>query len=392
MNIFPYEPSKRNKYWDLHKKTGLPYPKYNESWRRFGKNLKDSLYKPWAEGGRILDNYKHADIYFVDGYLRHVSNKLDSNFKFELDENVNEFDFPENLLVNYPFSILALSNIKVSCDVTLKENIEDNLVVCIDDSGSYSTSTFFNLHLEENAHLKLTINISAKNGVFSLPFINYHLDKGASIEVVYMIECDEESSMFPTLFSHLTDNSKVYSHTTVLSEGIFRRELFVYVFGEEADFSENGVSLFSNGTGENINVIEHPKPSSTSSQNVRTLSDNSGLGSWQGMAKVFENCEGTDAEQSHKGLILSDSARIHMKPQLEILTDDVTCGHGASLGKLDPEVLNYMMSRGIPQEVAKKILVEAFVRASYDEDINIDHDLHHIIKTNTNLLLEKLGN
>jgi hypothetical protein len=391
MSIYPFEPDNKNKYWELHKNIGLPYPKYAESWRGFGKFLDDKMYKPWNSGGRVVENYKDSDLYFVDGFLRHTSERIDTNFELNLDEKINDFYFSEKLLKDYPFATLALAGIKNSYELTQKDNTEDRLIIYLDDLGDYANSTFIHINVGKNSKLKVKWSISAEKGNFSLPLINYHLDEGAEVENVYFFQCDKTSSMFPLIFGNLQDNSYCFNHTTILSEGVFRKELFVYIDSENANYIENGVSLFSDGVGEVVNTIEHPKPNSRSIQNIRTLSSNGALGSWQGMAKVYENCEGTDAEQHHKGLVLSETSRIHMKPQLEILTDDVSCAHGASLGKLDENVLSYMMSRGIPKDVAKGLLIEAFVKSSFDEEIDIDNSLYHILNKNTDILIGQIG-
>ena len=67
------------------------------------------------------------------------------------------------------------------------------------------------------------------------------------------------------------------------------------------------------------------------------------------------------ASQNSNNLLLSDVAEINTKPELEIYSDDVSCAHGATVGQLDADSIFYLRARGIPEIVAKKMLVEAFL-------------------------------
>ena len=65
-------------------------------------------------------------------------------------------------------------------------------------------------------------------------------------------------------------------------------------------------------------------------------------------------------QQSNKNLLLSDSARVDTKPQLEIFNDDVKCSHGATVGQLEDEELFYLLARGLPTDLAKNLLTYGF--------------------------------
>ena len=73
-----------------------------------------------------------------------------------------------------------------------------------------------------------------------------------------------------------------------------------------------------------------------------------------------QEAQKTDSKQSDKNLLLSESAAINTKPQLEIFADDVRCTHGATIGQIDPESIFYLRSRGIGLEEARNLLMVAF--------------------------------
>ncbi len=81
---------------------------------------------------------------------------------------------------------------------------------------------------------------------------------------------------------------------------------------------------------------------------------------WQGMVFVAADAQKTDGYQANRNLILSENARADSIPGLEISADDVRCSHGSTIGKIDPEPLFYLLSRGIPEKDAERLVVEGF--------------------------------
>lgn len=81
---------------------------------------------------------------------------------------------------------------------------------------------------------------------------------------------------------------------------------------------------------------------------------------WQGMIYVAPGAFKTDGYQANRNLVLSRQARADSIPGLEILADDVRCTHGATVGKIDPEQIFYLRTRGIPDVEAKRLIVEGF--------------------------------
>jgi Fe-S cluster assembly protein SufD len=77
---------------------------------------------------------------------------------------------------------------------------------------------------------------------------------------------------------------------------------------------------------------------------------------------VRKDAQKTDAEQMNKNLLLSQSSRINTTPQLEILADDVKCKHGATIGHLDEQGLLYLRSRGISEQIARRMLMTGFLQ------------------------------
>jgi Fe-S cluster assembly protein SufD len=81
---------------------------------------------------------------------------------------------------------------------------------------------------------------------------------------------------------------------------------------------------------------------------------------FDGRVFVAKDAQKTNAAMSNKNLLLSDSAEVDAKPQLEINADDVKCSHGTTVGQIEPEMLFYLRSRGISAPAARRMLCLGF--------------------------------
>jgi Fe-S cluster assembly protein SufD len=101
-------------------------------------------------------------------------------------------------------------------------------------------------------------------------------------------------------------------------------------------------------------------PGCSSRQLHKTIVDGHSRGIFNGRIFVHPGAQQTDARQQARSLMLSDTARVDAKPELEIFADDVKCAHGAAIGQLDPEELFYLQSRGLNPETARNLLTYGF--------------------------------
>jgi Fe-S cluster assembly protein SufD len=114
-------------------------------------------------------------------------------------------------------------------------------------------------------------------------------------------------------------------------------------------------------------------PNTTSKETYKGALDDKSRGVFQGAIIVADGADGTDGRMSNKTLLLSDGAEIDAKPQLEIYADDVQCAHGFTVGELDDDSLFYLRSRGIPDAMARSILVEGFLSEVVEEGVAEDY-------------------
>lgn len=113
--------------------------------------------------------------------------------------------------------------------------------------------------------------------------------------------------------------------------------------------------------------VRHNAPHGVSRQLVKTVLSDKAKASFQGAIHVAQAAQKTDAHQLGRALLLSNSAEMNAKPELEIYADDVKCSHGSTIGDLDETALFYLRSRGIAADQARAMLVRAFVEDIVDQ-------------------------
>jgi len=110
-----------------------------------------------------------------------------------------------------------------------------------------------------------------------------------------------------------------------------------------------------------VNIVTHEAPETRSRQTARAIASDLSRVIFNSKVIVNAGAANSDSQQSCRGLLLSPTAEIDTRPQLEIHTDEVKCAHGATTGRLDPDMLFYMLSRGLDRATAQSLLVYAFL-------------------------------
>ena len=106
--------------------------------------------------------------------------------------------------------------------------------------------------------------------------------------------------------------------------------------------------------------VTHYGPRTTSDIFLKGAVADDARAVWTGLMRIENPAVGTSAFETNRNLVLSDGAKVHSVPNLEILTDDLQCGHGSSSGPLDQDQMYYLMSRGLPRDRAERLLVRGF--------------------------------
>lgn len=147
-----------------------------------------------------------------------------------------------------------------------------------------------------------------------------------------------------------------------MGAALARNEIHVRFDGSDASTDISGVT-FARGKQhcDTTLVVEHNVPSCESRELFKLVLDDNARGVFQGKIVVTPEAQKTDGKQMSQALLLSETAEFDSKPELEIYADDVVCGHGATSGQIDEELLFYLRARGLPELEARALLIQAFV-------------------------------
>lgn len=129
-------------------------------------------------------------------------------------------------------------------------------------------------------------------------------------------------------------------------------------------------ALFEGTQGDRFSLgirQHHRAPDTKSSALIKSLLTDNASFSYEGLIRIEKGAIGSDATQENRNLLLSDTASAVSIPSLEILENDVACGHASATGTLSEEAILYMKTRGLPREQAETLLAEGFARSFYEE-------------------------
>ena len=170
-----------------------------------------------------------------------------------------------------------------------------------------------------------------------------------------------EAFHISTLQTVLGRHSNVTSHLFSLGGARVRNDVNALLAGEGCESTLNGLYLLEGKQQvDNYTLLEHTEPGCPSHELYKGILGGDSRAIFRGKIHVHQKAQNTDAYQSNQNLLLSDSARVHTKPQLEIYADQVKCSHGATIGQLDDNALFYLRSRGVGKETAYQMLLQAF--------------------------------
>ena len=141
--------------------------------------------------------------------------------------------------------------------------------------------------------------------------------------------------------------------------------------GEGARSDMLAVSVAHNAQEFDARTLQdHMSPHTTSDLLYKNALNDRARSTFGGLIRVEPHAHFTDAYQTVRNLLMSDDAEANSMPGLEILADNVKCSHGATSGQIDEDEMFYLLSRGIPAQVAKQLLVSGFLNEVVDR---LDH-------------------
>ena len=231
---------------------------------------------------------------------------------------------------------------------------------------AFSTATRILVVVGEGATVTLVETHQGPSGLGYQPNDVVELIVGdkATVRHIRVNQEGQEALALSTLTARIGSEASLGSTNVVTGASASRHQVFVAFMGEGSTAQIDGINLLRGRQhADSTLVIDHAVPHCTSREAFKTILDDDAIGVFQGKIVVRPHAQKTDGGMKSDTLLLSDGASMNNKPELEIFADDVVCGHGATCGALDEDLLFYLKSRGLPRAEAESLLLQAFVGA-----------------------------
>ena len=283
-------------------------------------------------------------------YLNHRYNKEESDPFAVMNAALHKqgvfLYLPPKVVLKHPLHIIYITNTEHPALVMPRIHLFagahgqcDLLTTHLNLSGSnYFHNSVLDISMEENAGVNLILNSKGHTGF-----------------------------VFEAVRAHLKRNSFLNSVSITNGSPCHRQDYRVALAQEGSEAHLNGVWQLEGQAEAHINVLlEHLAPGCRSRQLFKGVLNDFSRSSFDGKIFVRKEAQQTDAFQLNNNLLLSEHAQAFCKPNLEIFADDVKASHGATIGQLSEEELFYMRTRGLNQDLAKKLLTASFCQEVFD--------------------------
>ena len=192
--------------------------------------------------------------------------------------------------------------------------------------------------------------------------VHVELAPNAQLSHYRLQQLGAQATWFDTLSAELAADA----HYNLLAVGAgalaARSTVHARLAGRGAEFALSAAALAEGQRSLDLYALnEHLAPRTRTQQTFRGIASSRARAAFIGKVVVREGAAGTDSRQSLRGLLDGEQCEIDLRPQLEIYTDEVSASHGATAGKLDENMLFYLLSRGLTPEVAHHLLKWAFL-------------------------------
>ena len=293
-----------------------------------------SLKKAAAEHKDIVDKY----------YGKAAKDSKDGSVDFNTTFAEDGFFLyvPKGVKIPYPIQLVTLMTSNIDQLATCR-----NLIV-----------------IEDGAEAKLIDSIFAQNDHKFLAnrVTEIFVGKGAKYEHYKVENTRSDMTNLSHIFMELEENSEALVNELTLQNGLTRNNVEVNFRGKNANLDLCGMAICDGEQHTDTDtLVNHWEGGCTTNELYKYVLDGKSTGCFSGTIMVAQDAQKTKAIQTNKNICLNKEARMYTRPHLEIYADDVICNHGATVGQLNNEEIFYLRSRGIPEPVAKMLLMFAFV-------------------------------
>lgn len=296
-----------------------------------------------------------------------VSAYIDSLKANEEAVEAEPFGLLNNMLFNDGFNLHVKANTTVEMPV---------FVLHVQTQNQHASNLRNRIVVEENAELTLVesyVSVSEESDFNAFTNVVTEIDvaKYARVKQVILQKQNTQSFYFNNQFIKQGANSLFNTFYTGVGSLVSRHQNHLEMNGDHIETIQNSACYATDKqTVDSRTYTGHNDLNGLSQQLHKYVLDGQAVGVFNGMIKVAREAQKTDGQMDNKNLLLSKTAQMDCKPQLEIYADDVKCSHGSATGQISADQIFYLQARGIKKPQAIQMITEAFLLEPVE---SIDH-------------------
>ena len=315
------------------------------------------------------------------------NNKLVENKDFDIVFNSNEFickdnetfsvtdlnDISEPLITDYALRpvdrFLAQQYQKCNGGIIIdfKENNQEFVTLNLQNTGL--STPYIGINVEKNVTAKLSIKFGDSLNADVYSIIEVLTNSNSNLELIIDADTPKEIDIINSIFARVEKDGFFNIHTVSTGGSFSRNRIDVDLIGDGAGFNIDGVYFGEKAqVHDNRVFVNHIAKRTTSNMLTKGVLGDESRSVFTGTIHIAEGAEKTESHQENRNILLSETASAQSVPNLEILCDDVICGHGSSVGPIEENLYHYVMSRGIDKTSAEKLLIKGFFNEVISED------------------------
>ena len=355
----------------------------------FSKKLISEPYDSIKEVSTKDEDWKYTNISksINDFKVEEIDTELAENKDFDIVFNAKEFSSKDNstysvtslndsskpLIAEYSLRpvdrFLAQQYQKCNGGIVIdfRENNQEFITLNVENTGL--SAPYIGINVEKNVTAKLLIKFGESLNANSYSIIEVLANNNSNFELIIDTDTKKELDIINSIFARVEKDGFFNIHTVSTGGSFSRNRVDVDLIGDGAGFNIDGIYFGEKAqVHDNRVFVNHIAKRTTSNMLTKGVLGDESKSVFTGTIHIAEGAEKTESHQENRNILLSESASAQSVPNLEILCDDVICGHGSSVGPIEENLYHYVMSRGIGKTAAEKLLIKGFFNEVISED------------------------
>jgi len=367
----------KQKAWDILQTKGFPTGKW-EGFRHVPlQSLYESRFSPLDRPNLPIKRKKNTCV-FVNGEFRAEFSQIEGVVCLPLNKAMNSYgtllqkSWSQLLMEETnPFHLLNYALHSTGLFLYIPPHIHSTIEwLFFFTKKSQIHSPKIEVYIGKGAHLTIRSKVQGRKGCWHNESVTFSLNDEAHLCLEERLSHSDESWGFHTKRVQVKRNAKFQYKAISKGAKVERHDIAVTLEEEGGEIDVKGLSLVSgNAKIYHYLCINHEKPHTCSKQHYKTVLQGCSLSNFEGKICVKRGAQKVKACQLNNNLLLSPTARVMSKPNLEIKADDVKVSHGATCAQIHDEEIFYLKSRGLNEQEAKHNLIKGFCLELFSDEV-----------------------